>query len=816
MSAGESIIGQCEECCECPTPTVQWDSRSANKSKSSAYAEYSGYESTPPKWYLTETANGPMYDSGALYTTWINAVTTFDPVTLIYSFPSGSIITQDGTTCTYSMVTQFAPIDFDTFDCLGEDKTFYNQDWYLECNTYRDSLLIVKYPSSATVALWRGCGETNSVTTTLSNEYTTALLKTNAVAALPSYDNDWNDTAGSYANLSTDEVTYSIRDARYRFRFKIPKVGFGLCYRVNWVERFIPEAGVGITSVEVYSRGSYRPEITITEPPIGDGGNKQSFAFAVMSSTGTVSSVNVVNPGSGYIPLITIYGGGGSGATARAIINSSGAVTSVEITSGGSGYTSAPTVEFTEVDAPRVRATGTAVLTGDKVTAITVGTAGDFRPTVTFETAINGGTTSTGWVATLDPDTGKITSITGGSAGDYRPALTISAPDIPGTTATATATVDSNGGIDAVAVTAAGSGYSSTPSITITKKCGGFPAADLLFHLGIETAKNFNWARSTLSGRWVKRTVPDEGASLTSLEVVRGGNFLPNVEISGGGGTGAAAYVSNFSTDGKVVAITVTDGGTGYTSAPAITIRGRNGGTGALATASVSGGVVTSITVTNQGNYLPTITVAHPERLDAIISAPPAGGQQATAYALINGYGEIYAIYIPNQGYGYTTPPTVTFPAPTIGGTQATGWTATLTSGRVTSITGGTAGDYSISATAIMAITGEIDSVALTKSGAGFRIPTNISFSYYGTDDPLIAEHFGIETEYSDGTEPPGALPVGYVDGVQYTYPILGEAGSIPVRYFELFVPSEDGNVTLENIRQLCICANASNPIPFL
>jgi hypothetical protein len=56
----------------------------------------------------------------------------------------------------------------------------------------------------------------------------------------------------------------------------------------------------------------------------------------------------------------------------------------------------------------------------------------------------------------------------------------------------------------------------------------------------------------------------------------------------------------------KVASVTVTDGGSGYTSAPTVTISGN-----ATATATVSSGKVTAITLTSAGyNYLspPTIT----------------------------------------------------------------------------------------------------------------------------------------------------------------------------------------------------------------
>lgn len=68
------------------------------------------------------------------------------------------------------------------------------------------------------------------------------------------------------------------------------------------------------------------------------------------------------------------------------------------------------------------------------------------------------------------------------------------------------------------------------------------------------------------------------------------------------------------STDGDAVtAVTITDGGSGYTSAPAVTFTGT--GTGAAATATIADGVVTEIEVTAGGSgytEAPTVTIAAP------------------------------------------------------------------------------------------------------------------------------------------------------------------------------------------------------------
>jgi len=83
--------------------------------------------------------------------------------------------------------------------------------------------------------------------------------------------------------------------------------------------------------------------------------------------------------------------------------------------------------------------------------------------------------------------------------------------------------------------------------------------------------------------------------------------------VSGGTAATSVATATAVLTDGAVTSITVTAGGSGYTSAPTVTIGG-GGGNGATATAVLTDGVVTSITVgTGAGGSgytsAPTVTV---------------------------------------------------------------------------------------------------------------------------------------------------------------------------------------------------------------
>lgn len=80
-----------------------------------------------------------------------------------------------------------------------------------------------------------------------------------------------------------------------------------------------------------------------------------------------------------------------------------------------------------------------------------------------------------------------------------------------------------------------------------------------------------------------------------------------SVQFRGGtGGAGTAVLTAD-----AVTSITVASPGTGYTTAPTVTLTG-GGGTGATATATVSGGAITAFTVTNGGSgytSAPTVVI---------------------------------------------------------------------------------------------------------------------------------------------------------------------------------------------------------------
>jgi autotransporter-associated beta strand protein len=151
-------------------------------------------------------------------------------------------------------------------------------------------------------------------------------------------------------------------------------------------------------------------------------------------------------------------------------------------------------------------------------------------------------------------------------------------------------------------------------------------------------------------------------ASLNSAAVTGGLGTAPTVTFSGGGGTGAAATASLGVT---AASFTVAGGTTVYSAAPTVTISG-GGGTGATATATLTGGVVSAITITNAGTgFTSAPTIAFTAGTVTTAGTNPTGTGNATNFNL-QGY------TITNAGTGYTTAPTATFTTSTTTSTPTT------------------------------------------------------------------------------------------------------------------------------------------------
>ena len=133
-----------------------------------------------------------------------------------------------------------------------------------------------------------------------------------------------------------------------------------------------------------------------------------------------------------------------------------------------------------------------------------------------------------------------------------------------------------------------------------------------------------------------RATVTDGGSGYTTA---------PTVTISGGGGTGATATAT---LSAAVSSVAMTSGGSGYSGAPTVTITGD--GSGASAIAVTNGDLVTDILITNGGfgySSPPTIVIS--------------GGSGSGATAVASIVGSVGSVNIVDGGLGYIGIPQVTF-----------------------------------------------------------------------------------------------------------------------------------------------------------
>jgi hypothetical protein len=151
---------------------------------------------------------------------------------------------------------------------------------------------------------------------------------------------------------------------------------------------------------------------------------------------------------------------------------------------------------------------------------------------------------------------------------------------------------------------------------------------------------------TVVNGFVVGATITDGGSGYTTI---------PNVVVSGGGGTGATA-IATIDANGVVNAIKFLTSGSGYTGIPVITIDPPPfPPSQAKGTATVINGFVTGVTITDTGHgyegVLPPITFLG------------GGGTGATGIAIVNN-GMVTGINLSSSGSGYTNTPDVLIAAP--------------------------------------------------------------------------------------------------------------------------------------------------------
>ena len=148
--------------------------------------------------------------------------------------------------------------------------------------------------------------------------------------------------------------------------------------------------------------------------------------------------------------------------------------------------------------------------------------------------------------------------------GKYVSAPSVSFSGGGGTNAAGTAVLDANGRVSQVVITNSGSGYSSQPTVTFGD---------------VGVTGQATVAQGTTAEASASLANVSAGALTGNLTITNGGSGYssnPVVSISGGGGSSAGVTVTPTITDGVITAIAVS-GGSGYSSAPSISIAAPTG-----------------------------------------------------------------------------------------------------------------------------------------------------------------------------------------------------------------------------------------------
>lgn len=379
----------------------------------------------------------------------------------------------------------------------------------------------------------------------------------------------------------------------------------------------------------------------------------------------------------------------GSQAFADAVIsNSTGAIERINVINGGSGYVGTPVVEIT--GGSGTGAIATANVVNGSVTGFNIVNAGSGYITPPTVSIISGGTTGTA-TSTLNATDFRVFSVqvtAQGTGFTSTPTITFTGADV-GTTiqATATATV-ANGRLVAIVVQTQGQGYTGTPTVVITGGGGAGATATASMGQAVQQVNVTGGGTNHVYAPTVTFQAPQfaNGQRAQGIAVVDpatrtilgvqvtnpGSGYTAPPTVAFSGGTGASAQ--SFLAGGSIISFDVFDEGSDYAYAPTVVI-GRTfsgNGSGATGTAVMSGGRVVGINIVNAGS--------------GYTSAPSVelvSGDGAEAYANVNATGTITSYTIVRGGAGYTGAPRVVISGGT--GTGATA-TATVAGGAITAI----------------------------------------------------------------------------------------------------------------------------------
>jgi len=363
------------------------------------------------------------------------------------------------------------------------------------------------------------------------------------------------------------------------------------------------------------------------------------------TSGSAVSKVTLTTGGAGYsslsLPTVTLTGGGGSGATATAqVAVTAGGINAATLSNNGNNYSSPPAVTLKNPDG--TGATLQALVTGAPVTALSIagtnycyalGTSGatvNFTPSnpgtgstaaataaMTGQACVSAVTATASCGASMKNQTLTISSVPGGSGSGFSGTITL---DNKGkySGAVSISNVGSYSAVPATAQTVTVSGCSITVSYaggiqlkTPTVTSGGqYLSAPTGTISGISPPVAPSATQPTVNVTWTSVGVPNF-QQLSGIQVLTPGTGYAQpsyvLQIVGG-----AAGTATSNATATISGLTLTNGGSGYTSAPTVVIKDPlNVGSGAAGTTALTGGqpldygpvyMLTSLAYTRNGN----------------------------------------------------------------------------------------------------------------------------------------------------------------------------------------------------------------------
>jgi hypothetical protein len=374
------------------------------------------------------------------------------------------------------------------------------------------------------------------------------------------------NSVGTVGATSYSEFYASIGGTDYLIIFTTDGAGWSYNLTLATVGQWAPPGT--FSNPDVTTREASR--LLINDPTAG----YSTWDGTLFVHQGGVSpNITVTNGGSGYgsPPTVTISGGSGTGATAVAVVNN-GTITAINLTNPGRGYQATDVLTVTIGTSPGSGAAGHVTMTGFSVASLSLVSGGSALISGgTFPLAFTGGggTGAAGFaVFNLSGNVAAVALTTPGSGYTSAPAVTVS-----GVSFQTNPIIVANLGTESVATIvrdAGGTLYTAPPAVTITPSNG----------LGSGAA-----ATATESGGSVTALALNASAVTTLFIAVQGVSTSPpgtySLAFSGGGGTGAAgtvtigSYTNNVGTTSVgVISTILTSGGSNYTTAPTVSMTG--------------------------------------------------------------------------------------------------------------------------------------------------------------------------------------------------------------------------------------------------